>query len=772
MKLPIPFINRKKNASGYYLALLLTDEKISSVILVEEFGKIKIVGKHQEHLSTPLESLEQDELISLVDKTISRAEEILPPNIETHKTVFGVKEKWVEKESKKINKEHLAKLKKVCDALDLTPIGFMVISEAIANLIQSEEGAPLSAILVEMGKKSVHATLFRGGQISESASGHVEHSLPATVDTLLKQFTAPVLPAKIILSHTSESKNISQHFLSHEWSKSLPFLHVPQISVLPEDFDAKAVAVGAANQMGFEILGIADTTLHELSAEHKAPDDLPDELVAPPPSEITSAGDNFGFVTNEDIANQPVQKHFVEKVVENEKNLEVYLDEQSDQSTEKISHTNENFNEIIDSKDENEPHESNTSRRKQKLNFASLISRIPKVALPKTLKLPKFLKNKGAVIPLAIVGVLLIAVVGITAFYFYNVKAEIILSVKPKEVTQVEAISISTTSGNDFSEKIIAGKSVSIEVNGEATTDATGKKDTGNKAKGSVTIYNSADSKASLSSGTAIKSSNGLTFTLDKDVDLASASGDIFTGTKPGTAQVGVTAKDIGTESNLPSATKFSIGGNSSLAAKNDSAFSGGSKKVLNVVSKKDIDKLRTDLPESLEKKAEEELAGKKTADEIILPTLISSAISNEKFDKDVDDEAKQLKLTATVSFEGISYNKSDLLDFEKSVLKDKYSEDISFAENAITNEISAIKVNKNKGIDANLKITAGLLPKIDNTEVVNKLKDKSSKEAKQILSTLPQVTKSEIKYSPNIFFLSGIFPRLPKNIIVSVKSE
>ncbi|HVF69335.1 MAG TPA: baseplate J/gp47 family protein [Xanthomonadales bacterium] len=771
MKLPIPFLKSKKAKNAYYLALLLEDEKISSVILEEELGKIKIVSKHRENLEGMIENLTQDELIGLIDRTISKAEEVLPPDIETHQTVFGVKETWVESDTKKIKKEQLAKLKKVCDSLDLTPIGFMVVSEAIANLMQSEEGAPLSAILIELGKKSVFLTLFRGGQISESVGGHITHSAPVTIDALLKQFTAPVLPAKIILSHSVEAKNASQHLIRHEWSKSLPFLHVPQITVLPDDFDAKAVAVGAANQMGFEVLGIDTTLPEEKEAEQKEPDEPIDDnfqkLSPTPPI----ARDNFGFVADEDIADQPIQKHSVQPIKE-EKIHEEIPEESVDQVIEEsfpIHHRSEDVMSITEDEKESDDIPPQT---KEKINFSKYLSLFPKIGLPINLKLPKALKNKGLLISLIITGFVLFFGIGLVALYFYNVKAEVVLSVKPKEVTQEEDITFSLSSGNDFSQKIIAGKTVSTSIEGEATVNATGKKDTGDKAKGSVTLYNNANSKASLSSGTAIKSSNGITFTLDKDIELASASGDIFSGTKPGTAQVGVSAKDIGTESNLPSGTKFSIGGNSSLAAKNDNAFSGGSKKTLNVVSKSDIEKLRAELPKSLEKKAEEDLASKKSSDEIILPVLISSTLSKEKFDKDVDDEAKQVKLKATVIFEGISYDNASLEDFEKSILKDEYSQDISFAQNGIKNEIKNVKVQKNKDVSASLKITAGLLPKIDNGEVVNKLKNKSAKEAKEILATLPQVTSSEIKYSPNLFFLSGIFPRLPNNIKVTVQPE
>lgn len=770
MKLPIPFLKNKQIESKYFLALLLAQDKIASVILEEVEGKVKIVGKHEEHLTTPLESITQDALITLVDKTISKAEEVLPPDIETHKTVFGVKDSWVDKESKKINKDHLAKLKKVCDSLDLTPIGFMVISEAIANLLQVEEGAPLSAILITLSKTTVHLTLFRGGQITESISGTLEHHAPVAVDMLLKKFTAPVLPTKIILGASKEATHLAKEFNSHTWSKSLPFLHIPQITVLPEDFDARAVVYGAAHQMGFDVLGLESFAQTDLPDDQEKQEN--EELVdgidpvektpLDPTPLVPDQGENFGFVAEEDIAKTTPVHH---EAIKHSRNEAV--------QTEHEPHVNLQTHHEPASFDENAETTPRSEEIKKRNVLSNIIAFIPPISLPKGLKLPDFLtKNKGLKLPLIIAGIVLLIIIGMTVFYFQAVTAQVVLSVKPKEVTQDETITFSKTSENDFSNNIIAAQSVTTSVDGQVATPATGKKDTGNKAKGSVTIYNSDKSEVTLASGTSIKSSNDLTFTLDKDVKLASASGDIFSGTKPGTAQVSVTAKDIGTESNLPSGTKFTVGGNSSLAAKNDSAFSGGSKKTITVVSKTDLEKLKKALPESLEDKAREEISKKGDSDAIVLPTFTDITLTDSKFDKDVDEEAKEVKLNATVNFEGLSYKKSDLENFDKTILKDKYSQDISFAEDGLKSELENTKVNSDKDIQSGVKITAGILPKIDNAEVIGKLKGKSPRVAKEIISKIPQVVDSEIKYSPNLSFLSSIYSKLPTKITVLIKTE
>lgn len=260
MKLPLPSLNKKKT-QDYYLALLLRDEKVVAVILHESEGALQVVGRDEAFLQTSIDIIEHEALLEVLDKVISKAEEALPPDMETEKTVFGVKDSWVE--GKKIKKEYLSKLKKVCDTLTLTPIGFMVISEAIAHLLQKEEGAPLSGVVAEIGKTKVTLSLFRAGRVIETYTDRITDSIPKTVDRLLHHFTADVLPSRIIIFNGGNDEGLAQEFLAHHWSKSLPFLHMPQVSVLPSGFDGKAMVYGAAEQMGFGVSGV------DLAAEDK-----------------------------------------------------------------------------------------------------------------------------------------------------------------------------------------------------------------------------------------------------------------------------------------------------------------------------------------------------------------------------------------------------------------------------------------------------------------------------------------------------------------------
>jgi hypothetical protein len=327
-----------ENKPEYFLTLLLRDDKANAVIIEEHIGKIKIIAHHEEHFPVSIEDASQDELMEILDQTISAAEDKLPANISISKTVFGVKESWVQE--KRIKKEYLMKLKPVCEGLDLSPIGFLVTSEAISHLLQEEEGAPLSAVLVEVGKNALTLSLFRGGRLIETLHADIDGPIPEKVDDTLKRFNVEVLPSRIIIFDGDREEILSQKFISHQWSKSLPFLHMPQVAILPKGFDARAIVFGAATQMGFavtsqifskdshdvRILKKEETARHHkeeteedfgftsdaTESEHVQEDLTEEQLTGDeeekksydhPPEDLSGATlENFGFVNDEDVA--------------------------------------------------------------------------------------------------------------------------------------------------------------------------------------------------------------------------------------------------------------------------------------------------------------------------------------------------------------------------------------------------------------------------------------------------------------------------------------
>jgi hypothetical protein len=380
-------------------------------------------------------------------------------------------------------------------------------------------------------------------------------------------------------------------------------------------------------------------------------------------------------------------------------------------------------------------------------------------------------KNNMLKIIIPVVVVILL-IIGIIFFYYNTMKANVQLTLKPNMVSQDEKITFSTAESNDFANNLIAAKSVSTSVNGQVSTPATGKKDVGDKAKGSVTIFNNSSNSVTLSSGTTFTASNGQVFTLDSDVKVASASGDIFSGTKPGTTNANVTAQNLGTDGNVPSGTTFSIGSGNSVAGKNDNAFSGGSKKTVTVVSSNDLAKLRTKLEDSVQDSAKQKLSRQAASGESVLPLVSNPTLENQTFNHHVNDQASQVSLTADVVYTGMAYAKSDLDEYAKSIAKQKNPQDPKIADKSVKETLSNVSQRTKAAATATVSIQAGLLPNIDQQDIISNIQHKSLSDAQTSLAGLPQVDSAKITFSPPIPLLPHLFPSLPHHISVTITSQ
>ena len=809
MKLPFFSKEKKKSEINYFLALTLRDEQVGAYVLKEQEGQLHVIGKGEETLDKSLEQLDIKSSVDILDRVISQAENSLPKNIMTRKTMFGVKESWVE--DNKIKADYLHKLKQVCEELGLQPMGFLVISEAIAHQLQQEEGAPLTAILVEIGKNQMTVTHIRAGKILETKHTIIIESASRTLDALLKHFiTTTVMPARILLFDGTNTENLAQEFIAHQWSKSLPFLHIPQIIPLPHGFDARSVILGAAEQMGLQVssdinmAGLPENSLSGISAlpmdeppviaNNKYPieeseNNLPpaakltettarefekrlnerltqdEETENPADENIIAKAQDFGFVIGADIS---TMEHNEPPLIMPKQNL-----------SEEISHTFTGQHELSRESEDTKPeNDGNSDLRVDKKNVIKSIG--TKIALVQNFfhKLsahkPGAYTNEGG-IPRWMIAIplVLVVIVATIVWYIFNVSANINLTLKPKMVEEQGNITFGIGSGNDFSNNTVAAQNVEVDLSGTVSTPATGSKAIGSPAKGTVTIYNNSNNPETLAGGTTITSTNNLVFTLDNDVTVASASGDVFSGTKPGTADVNVTANDIGAQYNLPSGTTFSINAGNSVAAKNNSAFSGGSKQTVTVVSQADIDKLLSMLPKSLEDKAKSQLQGQISGGQALLPNIISDVYKSKSFNHSVNSQASSVTLNGTVTFQNAAYNTQDLQDLAKSMLKDKFTGNSYLSDKGINASISNLQPSTDgKTIGATIDLQAGLLPNIDTASLVTQITGRTTTQATQILDSLPQIESSDIRFSPNIPFIPQILPRFSKHIKIEINGN
>lgn len=301
---------------------------------------------------------------------------------------------------------------------------------------------------------------------------------------------------------------------------------------------------------------------------------------------------------------------------------------------------------------------------------------------------------------------------------------------------------------------------------------ATGTKDIGNKAAGSMTITNSFDSDAkSVPAGTVFTGASGHKFVSTAAVTVPGASvsgGSIH----PGTASVQVQATDIGNEYNVPAQT-YSVTGYSSLNA-SGSAMSGGDKQTVTVVSQADVDKAKTQLAAQDNNTAKEQLKKQFNSDYIIIDESFTVEQGSPSVSPNVDEQAKQAKLTVETTYTLLGVARKDVNEMLNAALKSAL--DTKPNQSIFSNGSNSIAFGNFQKFDngtysARLSTTGYIGSKIDTNALAKQVAGKRYGEIQAIVNQIPNVENVDIKFSP---FWVNSAPGDPKKVDIkfSIKND
>ncbi|MEK7154913.1 MAG: hypothetical protein AAB697_02195, partial [Patescibacteria group bacterium] len=222
---------------------------------------------------------------------------------------------------------------------------------------------------------------------------------------------------------------------------------------------------------------------------------------------------------------------------------------------------------------------------------------------------------------------------------------------------------------------------------------------------------------------------------------------------------------------NLSAGTIFRVGSYSSLetAAKNDTAFSGGTSRQAKAVSKDDVAKIKTDLSDSLKSKAREELMKQLSGDQTIITESITLQVTAEEFNHKEGDEADSLTLKLSIKAQGLAVSKSDLDKIVADQIGPEIPSGFSLNASELSQNFSVKKTDKTT-VTFQAKVTAILLPDINTTEVAKNISGKYPEKARDYLASLSSVGQIDILITPKLPAFLATLPRLAKNITISVQ--
>jgi hypothetical protein len=309
-------------------------------------------------------------------------------------------------------------------------------------------------------------------------------------------------------------------------------------------------------------------------------------------------------------------------------------------------------------------------------------------------------------------------------------------------------------------------ETISVEV------PTTGKKNVGDKAKGTIVIYNRSGKTVNISAGTEFLTSDNKRFIIPKATSVPGAMVSDFGEMIPGKASTDLEASGGGVEFNIKPSRFYipslaDIVGNL-VYGQTEDAMIGGTDRDAKVVSKEDI--------ENAKQKAKSEMDSKLSTafgmqgERLFVKGLSTSENSNETLDKKEGDEADNLKITVSAKFSFLTFNKSDFDKMFEDSLKLNISNQKELVGKGYRNvswDVVSFDGKKQTGeLLAHAKIVTAT--SINQDFLKSKLVTLNVQELRAVLSQYADVELDRVRFFPPLLVQS--VPSNERNVNIAIK--
>lgn len=700
--------------ASYYWLISVTTENIS-VALIRRDHPDTLVSLGPE---TAWELNNADSFLHSVDISLSEAAQKanLDPEQEPESSAFILPPKWIGNDGK-IFPEHLKLLESLCRSLKLKPLGFISNDEAFIESLAKEDSFPPSFILLYLGQKEFSLSLVYLGEVKKRFHQSLDSDFtPQDLESALVTIRLDSALPPRILAFGHLSPTIIDDLKNYPWigKKNIEtFLHLPDVEVYqPEDlFNLYCKTVSSQLEPSLpSVSPIKNTVFPEeiISAEGGSASGGEDSEII---SETVSAEDlGFSDITESDsLIIPPAASEFSP---EPEKNI-------------------------------------------PKLNPLSL----PKIKLPK-LKLPPIHFNPWYLFAIALSPLLLL-------LPYFLAKAEVTINFTPLEISRDFNVTLDSTASSVTS-TIIPVTKKTFDLTLTESMNTSGQKETGEKSKGEVTVFNKLDKIQSIPKSTILSDSAGKKYELLTSVQVPASAYDLNTGTiTMGQIKANIIASDIGPEFNQNQNSLFSFKDNTNLLAKVNNSISGGTRLQVKIVSADDKNKLSSLVTESLKNKINE-----KIKNETSLSGLLAGSANIDKKTLDYNREVGEIADTLSVNVSA-TLSLFQIEDSQKeNVLKTLLASDPDFLQSISSPSDFSFSFiasqNDSQKSTGKLTVSGKTLPKIDLDSLRQKLTGKSFANAYALINSQPRVYNRNIKIIPSLFsFLNRLPPQAEKITII-----
>lgn len=759
---------------------------------------------------------------SLLIQTDKALQELGKQSENVDETIFALDPDWVSGGDIAASEQPL--LKELTEGLSLNPQGFVVTSEALYQ--QAVQHEPLvSSIFIDVRATELMVLLVLRGTLLGVQKVGRSPDITADLTEALARFQEVLghdhLPSKLqLLSPDMSSidlQQLEQALLSGDWFHQLPFLHQPEVHITQPGFLMHQLATQASQSL-LKDQGLMAQPQHqpqhqphpqgqalpqpksgsqpvhqphhqfqaqdsEQSSDHHQPNQS-DTLVDP------KANAEFGFSSFQADALQGGNLTAVESndMIDAEPRKAVMEDEEQKESPQKQSPEKKPLLQTIKGwfiQDVSSA--NNTGDTLHSSGFSQVFTPTDTARHHDWVdqgvhdtKLKKKLPYKPFIALGVILGLVFLAL-GTVVYAQVQHRVLIEIELATDTVSADTTIQLDpTASSPDPAASILPAEVTSLEISGSDFIEASGIKLIGEKATGTVTLFNKTTSDKTFEEGTKLIT-NGLSYSLDEEVKVASASVEKQSGgeTKTfGKATVSVTADEIGAESNLEEETKLTVASfdTSTYEAEAEDGLDGGSSREVQVVSATDLTELQESLTAKLVEEAETKLREQAQPGQYFVTTGKVETTS-ATFDAEEGDEVQTVELNLSLTVEAFGYRVDDLKPFATALLSSKVpsgfelsSEDPQILSTPLeSDEPTSTGVEGVIQLEAN--ISAEVVPMLDLVQLKNDVAGKPNPQALSALENNPAIKSLEYVVAPNAFrqFYTS-FPRSSQKIQIEIK--
>lgn len=372
----------------------------------------------------------------------------------------------------------------------------------------------------------------------------------------------------------------------------------------------------------------------------------------------------------------------------------------------------------------------------------------------KKLKVPDFDRFRllifggGALLILLIVG-------GIFAFVVLP-KANIVIKTDTSSVSSdITLVARTDVTELDRENKLIPATKKELKKTENGKTPATGQRDDGTKATGVVRLTNctkGTNQPITVPAGTGL-TSNGIAFITTEAVQLPKASFDgVGDCDNDDFDDVSVTAQAAGGQSNISEGRTFAVSGFGGITGKNSAAMTGGTSKLVQVVSQADIDSAKQKLLEKLNTDATAELKAQFIAENFQpLDETYGAGEPVIASTPNVNDPASEVTVTVTISYTELGVKKDDLKTLiEESVNKQIDTSKQSIQDNGL--DKATIRLLDKKSADEvtfSIQTISVAGPQLDTEGIKREIAGKKKGATVTAIQSRPGIKDVEINYSP-----------------------